>query len=165
MSQPSGVLKLVAPRRVTAPAGVPKSSGTMKARATTRAASAEIGMSGTRDLHFLAELADTAHRHAEDDAEERLPAAAGAAHVVREEIAAVALELDVECFVFLERGIDEKAEGAAGLEHGAVPGMLRQQRAAGLLARAEADAGPGGVGKELNFQMRPTAWVSPTAAS
>jgi len=44
VSQPSGVLKLVAPFKVTAPAGVPRSSGTMNARIKFLASSVEIGM-------------------------------------------------------------------------------------------------------------------------
>jgi hypothetical protein len=45
VSQPCGVWKFVAPRSETPPAGVPRSSGTMNARASSIAVSAGIGCS------------------------------------------------------------------------------------------------------------------------
>ena len=43
MSQPFGVRKFVAPRSVTPPAGVPRSSGTMSARTSAIAVSSGTG--------------------------------------------------------------------------------------------------------------------------
>ena len=43
--------------------------------------------------------------------------------------------------------------GAAGLEHGTVPRMLRQQGPLGLAPRLEAEAGTTGIREQLHFHV------------
>src|SRR5581483_3311482 len=83
------------------------------------------------------------------------PASGGRGEEVRELILALAEKLEMERLVRFERRVDEIAERAAGLEHRAVPRVLRQERPVTLAPRLQADAGPPRIGIQPHFHVRP----------
>src|SRR5205823_6383938 len=85
------------------------------------------------------------HPHAADgkddrERKQRIPGFARRLQEVGELIATIALEFEMKRFVRLERRVDEKPQRAAGLEDGAMPGVLWQQRPLALASWSEADA-------------------------
>ena len=160
MSHPSGVWKFVEPRSVTAPAGVPKSSGTTKMRAICAGGVGRQRRRRPGELDVLAQLAHAAGRQGHRDGVDGLAVGAGLADVEGEAVLAVAEVLDEERLVFLQRRVDQVAKATAGLEDRAVPGVLRKERPPALLPGPHPHAGARGVGEQAHVHgdVQSTAW-------
>src|SRR5437764_2895849 len=109
-----------------------------------------------RDL--LLHDADASHGKVQRDGEDRLSLRLGGVQKIGQLILSVPLIPDIKRFNPLERRIDEKPQGAAGLEHRAVACVLRQERPLAFAPRLQAGPRTHRVGEETNFH-----WWDPTA--